>query len=57
MKTISEKTCLVINDNLVITLSGDVIPEEISGSANSYTKGVDEVVDMTLVHTYYINKN
>lgn len=57
MKTISEKTCLVINDNMVITLNGDVVPEEISGSANSYTKGIDEVVDMTLVHTYYINKN
>lgn len=54
MKTISEKTCLVINDNMVITLNGDVVPEEISGSANSCTKGIDEVVDMTLVHTYYI---
>lgn len=57
MKIISEKTCFVINDNLVITLNGDVVPEEIFGSANSYTKGIDEVVDMILVHTYYINKN
>lgn len=54
LKPILEKTCIVYNDS-VLTFDGNIKPSDNQNCV--IEQGIDEVVDMTLVHTYYINKN